>query len=222
MITKTLLTADDLARMPDDASVQIELDEGELITMPPAEEEHGYLEMDLGSSGQFVRGEKAWQGLWRRHRISAQRSNGLCPRCCLRSERSRRGHPQQELREGRPRSGSGDLFALGRHSPIHSQGKAVFGRGMSYGVGRLSQARRSRGLRGARRQAHAACRRPAGSPRLASRFLGEGRRAIRISCAAYSSEYHVRHFRWSGNRRISNIPAMNPPTCANQATPPPV
>jgi Uma2 family endonuclease len=59
MITKTLLTADDLARMPDDASVQIELDEGELITMPPAEEEHGYLEMDLGSRlAQFVRGKK--------------------------------------------------------------------------------------------------------------------------------------------------------------------
>jgi len=47
MITKTLLTADDLARMPDDASVQIELDEGELITMPPAGEDHGYLEVDL-------------------------------------------------------------------------------------------------------------------------------------------------------------------------------
>jgi Uma2 family endonuclease len=41
MITKTLLTADDLARMPDDASVQIELDEGELITIPPAGFEHG-------------------------------------------------------------------------------------------------------------------------------------------------------------------------------------
>src|SRR5580692_4373747 len=49
MITKTLLTADDLARMPDDASVQIELDEGELITMPPAGESHGYMESDLVS-----------------------------------------------------------------------------------------------------------------------------------------------------------------------------
>jgi Uma2 family endonuclease len=37
----TLLTADELARMPDDDSVQIELDEGELITMPPAGMEHG-------------------------------------------------------------------------------------------------------------------------------------------------------------------------------------
>src|ERR1700733_4188401 len=43
MITKTLLTADDLARMPDDASVQIELDEGELITMPSTGFEHGEL-----------------------------------------------------------------------------------------------------------------------------------------------------------------------------------
>jgi len=59
MIAKTLLTADDLARMPDDASVQIELDEGELITMPPAGEEHGYLEMDLASQlAQFVKAKK--------------------------------------------------------------------------------------------------------------------------------------------------------------------
>jgi len=36
MSTKTLLTADDLARMPDDDSVQLELDDGELISMPPA------------------------------------------------------------------------------------------------------------------------------------------------------------------------------------------
>jgi len=41
MSSKTLLTADELERMPDDDSVQIELDEGELITMPPAGEEHG-------------------------------------------------------------------------------------------------------------------------------------------------------------------------------------
>jgi Uma2 family endonuclease len=47
MITKTLLTADDLARMPDDASVQIELDEGELITMPPAGFEHGDCENQI-------------------------------------------------------------------------------------------------------------------------------------------------------------------------------
>jgi Uma2 family endonuclease len=44
MNRKTLLTAKDLELMPDDDSVQIELDEGELITMPPAGEEHGYLE----------------------------------------------------------------------------------------------------------------------------------------------------------------------------------
>lgn len=41
MSSKTLLTADELELMPDDDSVQIELDEGELITMPPAGEEHG-------------------------------------------------------------------------------------------------------------------------------------------------------------------------------------
>lgn len=49
MSTKTLLTADDLARMPDDDSVQLELDEGELISMPPAGEDHGYIEVDLVS-----------------------------------------------------------------------------------------------------------------------------------------------------------------------------
>jgi Uma2 family endonuclease len=59
MITKTLLTADDLARMPDDASVQIELDEGELITMPPAGEDHGHVEMDLAVRiGYFVKRKK--------------------------------------------------------------------------------------------------------------------------------------------------------------------
>jgi Uma2 family endonuclease len=44
MSTKPLLTADDLARMPepDDNDVRMELDEGELITMPPAGEEHGF------------------------------------------------------------------------------------------------------------------------------------------------------------------------------------
>ncbi len=49
MATKTLLTADDLARMPDDASVQLELDEGELITMPPAGFDHGGYEIQIGS-----------------------------------------------------------------------------------------------------------------------------------------------------------------------------
>jgi Uma2 family endonuclease len=41
MSTKTLLTADELERMPDDDSVRTELDEGELITMPPAGWDHG-------------------------------------------------------------------------------------------------------------------------------------------------------------------------------------
>jgi Uma2 family endonuclease len=42
MSTKTLLTADELEQMPDDDSVRTELDEGELIAMPPAGEDHGY------------------------------------------------------------------------------------------------------------------------------------------------------------------------------------
>lgn len=41
MSSRTLLTADELEQMPDDDSVQIELDEGELITMPPAGMDHG-------------------------------------------------------------------------------------------------------------------------------------------------------------------------------------
>ena len=41
MGTKTLITAAELEQMPDDDSVRTELDEGELITMPPAGLEHG-------------------------------------------------------------------------------------------------------------------------------------------------------------------------------------
>ena len=41
MSSKTLLTAHELEQMPDDDSVQIELDEGELIRMPPAGMDHG-------------------------------------------------------------------------------------------------------------------------------------------------------------------------------------
>ncbi|HEY7338141.1 MAG TPA: Uma2 family endonuclease [Bryobacteraceae bacterium] len=47
MSTKTLLTADELEQMPDDDSTQIELDEGELITMPPAGEEHSDIEAEI-------------------------------------------------------------------------------------------------------------------------------------------------------------------------------
>jgi Uma2 family endonuclease len=43
MRAKTLLTADELERMPGDDSLRTELDEGELITMPPAGWEHGDL-----------------------------------------------------------------------------------------------------------------------------------------------------------------------------------
>lgn len=49
MSTKTLITADELEQMPDDDSVRIELDEGELITMPPAGGEHGYYGSGIGS-----------------------------------------------------------------------------------------------------------------------------------------------------------------------------
>jgi Uma2 family endonuclease len=47
MPTKVHLTADDLEQMPDDDSVQLELDEGELITMAPASEDHGNVELEL-------------------------------------------------------------------------------------------------------------------------------------------------------------------------------
>src|SRR5580658_8087188 len=47
MSTKTLLTADELEQMPDDDSVQIELDQGELITIPPAGEDHGNCEVEI-------------------------------------------------------------------------------------------------------------------------------------------------------------------------------
>jgi Uma2 family endonuclease len=51
MSTKALLTADDLARMPEPEGepVRMELDEGELITMPPAGEEHGYCGLNIGT-----------------------------------------------------------------------------------------------------------------------------------------------------------------------------
>jgi Uma2 family endonuclease len=49
MSTKTLLTADELELMPDDDSVQVELDEGELITMPPAGLEQADFENSIGS-----------------------------------------------------------------------------------------------------------------------------------------------------------------------------
>jgi Uma2 family endonuclease len=47
MRAKTLLTADELERLPDDDSVQIELDEGELITIPAAGEDHGNCELEI-------------------------------------------------------------------------------------------------------------------------------------------------------------------------------
>ena len=59
MTAKTLLTADELEQMPDDDSVQIELDEGELITMPPAGEDHGYVEVEIASElRNFVKRHK--------------------------------------------------------------------------------------------------------------------------------------------------------------------
>ena len=47
MSTTTLLTAAELEQMPDDDSVRTELDEGELITMPPAGHEHGGVEAEI-------------------------------------------------------------------------------------------------------------------------------------------------------------------------------
>jgi Uma2 family endonuclease len=47
MSTKTLLTAAELEQMPDDDSVRTELDEGELITMPPAGWDHGNYEAEI-------------------------------------------------------------------------------------------------------------------------------------------------------------------------------
>jgi len=56
MSTKTLLTADELEQMPDDDSVRTELDEGELITMPPTGLDHGYYESRIVSIlEQYVR-----------------------------------------------------------------------------------------------------------------------------------------------------------------------
>src|SRR6266702_6884907 len=49
MSTKTLITADELEQMPDDDSVQIELDVGELITMPLAGIGHGGCEIIIAS-----------------------------------------------------------------------------------------------------------------------------------------------------------------------------
>jgi Uma2 family endonuclease len=47
MNRRTLLTADELEQMPDDDSVQVELDEGELIIMPPAGPGHGSVEVRI-------------------------------------------------------------------------------------------------------------------------------------------------------------------------------
>ena len=44
MDRKTLLTADELEQMPDDDSVRVELDEGEVIRIPPASETTGIVE----------------------------------------------------------------------------------------------------------------------------------------------------------------------------------
>ena len=49
MSTKTLITAAELEQMPDDDSVRTELDEGELITMPPTGGDNAYYENEIGS-----------------------------------------------------------------------------------------------------------------------------------------------------------------------------
>jgi Uma2 family endonuclease len=59
MSRKTLITADELAQMPDDNSVQIELDEGELITMPLAGADHGYRGAEIAAIlGNYVKEHK--------------------------------------------------------------------------------------------------------------------------------------------------------------------
>lgn len=59
MSTRTLLTADELERMPTDDSVRTELDEGELITMPPAGWDHGSEGADITVLlGAFVKKHK--------------------------------------------------------------------------------------------------------------------------------------------------------------------
>jgi len=47
MSSRTLVTAAELERMPDDDSVRIELDEGEIISMPPAGMDHGDCGVEL-------------------------------------------------------------------------------------------------------------------------------------------------------------------------------
>ena len=49
MDRKAILTADDLEQMPDDDTVQLELDEGELITRPPAGMDHGSTGVDIAT-----------------------------------------------------------------------------------------------------------------------------------------------------------------------------
>ena len=59
MERKTLLTAYDLEQIPSDDSVRLELIEGELITMPPAGEDHGYIGLEIGSEVRnFVKRHK--------------------------------------------------------------------------------------------------------------------------------------------------------------------
>src|SRR6266849_2216976 len=56
MSSKTLLTADELEQMPDDDSVRTELDEGELITMPPAAMDHGDCSIEIALAlGGYVK-----------------------------------------------------------------------------------------------------------------------------------------------------------------------
>jgi Uma2 family endonuclease len=71
MSTKTLLTAAELEQMPDDDSVRYELDEGELIEMPPAEWHHSCCEASIiRILGAFSHANKlgrvnAWDGGFR-------------------------------------------------------------------------------------------------------------------------------------------------------------
>jgi Uma2 family endonuclease len=98
MSSKTLLTADELEQMPDDDSVRLELDEGELITMPPGGFDHGDYESNIGSLlkyhvkkhklGKVLIGETGFRlrddtvrapdvAFVRRERVAAVRSHGF-------------------------------------------------------------------------------------------------------------------------------------------------
>jgi Uma2 family endonuclease len=90
MKLKTLLTADEFESMPNDDSVRSELDEGELITMPFAGGQHGYITAEIAC--------ELW-GFVKKHKLG--RAYG--PGTGFRSATTGRGDSQRGIREGRSR-----------------------------------------------------------------------------------------------------------------------